>query len=66
MNRYSDVSSDEDQRELVDNLMERQAYSLKKSSRRERSLTPNSRSGSFINISRSMSRGSSASVEIKK
>mgnify|MGYP000221088939 CR=1 FL=1 len=44
MNRHSDISSDEDQRELVDNLMERQCYSIKASSspRSRRSFTPES------------------------
>ncbi len=31
MMNHSDIESDEDQRELVDNLMERQAYSIEKS-----------------------------------
>jgi hypothetical protein len=32
INHYSDIESDEDQRELVDNLMERQHYSISKRS----------------------------------
>lgn len=37
MDRHSDIASDEDQKELVDNLMERQCYSICRRSSSHRS-----------------------------
>jgi len=36
INNLSDIESDEDQRELVDNLMERQCYSIEKYKSKEK------------------------------